>query len=211
MTTLWEQFEAMIVERFSPEDDALKQAQIDAQNNDLPPISISAIDGGVLQFLVRSINAKIIVEIGTLGGYSSIWLARALPDDGKLHTLELSEKHAKVAQQNFERAGVADKVKIHLGQASSVLESLNLQTPVDFVFIDADKTSYPIYLKWAVDNLRSGGMLVAHNAYRRGGVIQAQDADDEGLQLFLDHLVKENRLYPMILPMGDGMAVALKK
>lgn len=211
MPTLWEQFETMIVERFSPEDDALKQAQIDAQANDLPPISINAIDGGVLQFLIRSINAKTIVEIGTLGGYSGIWLARALPEDGKLHTLELSEKHAQVAQKNFERAGVADKIEIHVGQASSILDTLNLQNPVDFVFIDADKTSYPIYLKWTVENLRTGGMLVAHNAYRRGGIIQAQDADDEGLQIFLDHLSKDSRLHPMILPMGDGIAVALKK
>lgn len=210
MTDPREQFEDYIAQLFAPEDDALRQANEEAHRNGMPAISVNPQDGALLQWLMRSINARTVVEIGTLAGYSGIWMARALPPGGKLYTIEKSSNHASVAQASFERAGVADMVEIVLGAGSDVLRKLGEKGPFDMVFIDADKGGYPAYLSWAVDNLRVGGIVAAHNAYRHGRLFAPESDDDRIMKTFLESLAAHPRLHGMIIPLGDGMAVGLK-
>lgn len=205
------QFEDYIAQLFAPEDDALRQAQIEAQKNELPPISVHPQDGVLLQWLMRAIGARKVVEIGTLAGYSGIWMARALPADGKLYTVEKSGKHAAIARENFRRAGVTDRVEVHEGSASDVLNQLAVNGPFDMVFIDADKAGYGAYLAWAVDHLRPGGIVAAHNAFRGGRVLNPEDDDDKSMRAFIEVLAAHERVHGMVIPLGDGMAVGLKK
>lgn len=210
MTDPREQFEDYIAQLFAPEDDALRQANEEAHRNGMPAISVNPQDGALLQWLMRTINARAVVEIGTLAGYSGIWMARALPPGGKLYTIEKSSNHASVAQASFERAGVAHLVEIVLGAGSDVLRKLSEKGPFDMVFIDADKTGYPAYLAWAVENLRVGGIVAAHNAYRHGRLFAPESDDDRIMKTFLETLAAHPRLHGMIIPLGDGMAVGLK-
>jgi len=205
------QFEDLIGELFAQDDAILKQVHIEAEKANMPAISINPQDGALLQFLLRSINAKTIVEIGTLAGYSGIWMARALPEDGILYTIDSSTKHITVAQANFERAKLGDKIHIVQGNALEVFHKIEPKGAFDFVFIDADKPNYVNYLNWAIDNLRSGGIIAAHNAYRGGRVLTPESDDDKAMRHFLDELANNDRLQSMIIPLGDGMAVGLKK
>jgi len=193
------------------EDEALRSIQGEAERAGLPNISIEPFEGRLLQFLVMSVGAKKAVEIGTLAGYSGVWIARALPADGKLYTLEKSSKHADVARQTFARAGIASKVELLQGDAHDLLAKLSARAPFDFVFIDADKGSYSKYLAWAVDNLRSGGMVAAHNAFRGGRIVAPEDDDDRLIDSFNRALAADKRLESTILAIGDGMAVGIKK
>ena len=199
-----------VIDLFAPEDDALKWIAAEAERNGLPQISIRAHEGKLLQLLMRSVAAHRVVEIGTLAGYSGTWLARALPDGGKLFTLEKSSKHAQVARASFERAGVKDKVELLEGSALDSLQKLSAQAPFDFVFIDADKGNYTGYFQWAVDNLRPGGMVAAHNAFRGGHIIAPDSDDDRAMREFNEALAHDKRLFSTIIAMGDGMAVGLK-
>lgn len=156
-------------------------------------------------------RARRVVEIGTLAGYSGTWMARALPDDGKLYTVEKSAKHADVARRSFEHAGLEDKVEVHQGEALAILDNLSSKGPFDLVFIDADKTGYPDYLRWAVANLRSGGVVAAHNAYRSGRIFEPETDDDRGMAAFNEALAAHPELDGIIIPMGDGMAVGVKQ
>src|SRR5579862_7386752 len=133
-----------IASLFAPQDTALTGAIDDMQSGGLPAINVSATEGKLLQLLALTVGAKRILEIGTLGGYSGIHLARALPEDGKLITLEIDPHHAEVARRNFERAGVVDKIEVHVGPASETLRQLAAagEPPFDLVFIDADKGGY---------------------------------------------------------------------
>jgi caffeoyl-CoA O-methyltransferase len=196
---------------FVHEDDVLKWIQAEAQRNELPAISVQPFEGRLLQMLALSVGAKKIVEIGTLAGYSGVWLARALPADGKMYTLEKSSKHAKVARASFERAGVSDKVELLEGSAQDLFKKINDKGPFDFVFIDADKDSYPQYLDWAVENLRPGGMVAAHNALRDGRVLDPQEDTDRAMAAFNELLARDHRLESMIIAVGDGTAVGIKK
>ena len=199
-----------VIDLFAPEDEALKWITAEAERNGLPQISIRAHEGKLLQLLMHSVAAHRVVEVGTLAGYSGVWLARALPADGKLFTLEKSAKHAQVARASFERAGVKDKVELLEGSALDSLTKLNPQAPFDFVFIDADKGNYVNYLQWSVDHLRPGGMVAAHNAFRGGHIIAPDSDDDRAMQEFNDALAHEKRLFSTIIAMGDGMAVGIK-
>jgi caffeoyl-CoA O-methyltransferase len=196
---------------FANEDDALQSIQDETRRNNMPQISLAPQEGRLLQFLVRSVGARKAVEIGTLAGYSGTWLARALPEDGKLYTLEMDSKHARVARANFERAGVAGKVELIEGPALHSLEQIQTHGPFDFVFIDADKGGYPRYLEWAIQNLRHGGMVAAHNAFRGGGVINPGSDDDRGMHEFNRSIADDPRLFSTILAIGDGMAVGIKQ
>src|SRR5579862_6874974 len=154
-----------IASLFAPQDTALTGAIDDMQSGGLPAINVSATEGKLLQLLALTIGAKRILEIGTLGGYSGIHFARALPEDGKLVTLEIDAHHAEVALRNFERAGVAHKVDIRLGPAAETLGQLAADgaQPFDLVFIDADKGGYAEYLRLSLPLLREGGLLLADN------------------------------------------------
>ena len=196
---------------FAREDDVLEFIQAETVRNDMPQISLRAEEGRILQLLVMAVGARKAVEIGTLAGYSGTWIARALPADGVLYTLEMSEKHAEVAQANFARAGLSKKVEIMQGPALASLEALSVQGPFDFVFIDADKGGYPAYLEWAIENLRVGGMLAAHNALRGGAVINPQSEEDQSMDAFNRSIASHPRLEGTVLTIGDGTAIAIKR
>jgi caffeoyl-CoA O-methyltransferase len=206
-----DQLDQYVTTLFAPDDDVMQWIQSEAVRNDLPAISIRPFEGRLLQFLMKSIMAIKVVEIGTLAGYSGTWLARALPADGKLFTLEKSAKHAQVARASFERAGVTDKVVLLEGSALDNLGKLTAQGPFDFVFIDADKGGYPEYLTWTIENLRPGGMVAAHNAFRAGKILAPESDDDRAMLAFNEAIASNPRLDSYIFGVGDGMAVGLKK
>lgn len=183
---------------FAPHDDVLDAVLRSAREAGLPEIQVQPMLGKMLEVMIRSIQARSVLEIGTLGGYSSIWMARALPPDGRVITLEADPKHAEVARANFAYAGVADKVEVIEGRGLDTLPKLAAdgRGPFDFVFIDADKPSYTGYLEWALKLTHPGSMIVADNVVRNGGVIDAnsQDQTVQGVRRFLDALAAETRL-----------------
>lgn len=211
ISDLQTQLEDYTASLFAPEDDVLRWIRAETEANDLPVINIRAYDGRVLQFLMTAITARTVVEIGTLAGYSAIWMGRALPPDGKLYTIEKSSKHAQIARASFQRAGLDKKIELREGAASDWLPKLSAQGPFDFVFIDADKEGYPDYLNWAVENLRLGGIVAAHNAFRHGAVLAPKTDEDRGMHDFNKLLASDPRLESMILAVGDGMAAGIKK
>lgn len=204
---------------FVPRDKTLTDALRDSEKAELPKISVSPNEGRILYLLARITGAKRILEIGLLGGYSTIWLARALPSSGKLVSLELEEKHAKVARKNLKRAGVDSKVTIKLGPAAETMAAMIKagEPPFDFVFIDADKTGYPAYLELALKLTRSGSVIIADNVIRNGGVLvkKPADADLAAVQKFNKQLAKDPRveavLVPIIRSSIDGIAIARVK
>ncbi|MCS6774145.1 MAG: O-methyltransferase [Anaerolineae bacterium] len=155
-----------ITAAFAEEDAVLRAARARMQQSGLPPINVSPSEGKLLQVLARLIGAQRILEIGTLGGYSAIWLARALPPEGKLVTLEIDCHHAEVARENLAQAGLGHKVEVRLGRAAETLRHMHAQgePPFDLIFIDADKESYPEYFELCLPLLRRGGLLLADNA-----------------------------------------------
>lgn len=206
-----EAIDQYISQLFAPEDDALRHIQAEANRNNMPEISIQPFEGRLLQFLAQMVNARRIVEIGTLAGYSGAWLARALPSDGKLITLDVSEKHANVARGNFARAGLSDKIDLRQGDARNLLKKLSAEAPFDMVFIDADKDSYPFYLEWAIENVRQGGLIAAHNALRHGKIIAPDNDLDTAMVEYNKRIAEDSRLSSFILAVGDGMAVSIRK
>jgi predicted O-methyltransferase YrrM len=179
-------------------DPVLEKVLAESEAAGLPAIQVSPLQGRMLMLLVQAIGAHRVLEIGTLGGYSSIWLARGLPRDGTLVTLEAEPHHAEVARANIAHAGFADMVEVRLGPAADSLAALVQEgvRPFDLVFIDADKPSYPAYLEWALKLTWPGSLIVADNMVRDGKVIEA-DSDDEavrGVRQFNELLVKTDRL-----------------
>lgn len=200
-----------ITDTFVHEDDALATIRKQVPARGLPEIMIRPEEAAFLQLLVAACGAHSAVEIGTLGGYSGSWIARALPEDGKLITLEVEPKHADVAREHFELAGVADRVEIRVGDAHQVLHDLSGSGPFDFVFIDAEKEGYPDYLDWTLRNLRPGGVLAAHNAFRKGALTDTHDTDPRvvATREFLSRLAADSRVLSTIFPAGDGMAIGV--
>ena len=169
----------------------------------LPPISVSAPQGKFLMLLAQTIGARRILEVGTLAGYSAIWLAQALGPGGKLVTLEKDPLHAKVARENIARAGLGDVVEVHVGPALETLTAMTgaLTAPFDLIFIDADKPSYPLYLPLAVAMSRVGTLIVADNVVRKGAVIDAASSDPrvQGVRQFNELVAKHPRLDATLL------------
>lgn len=201
---------------FQPEDDILAEIRIRAAQEKLPNIHVGRMDGLHLEVLIRSIGARKVVEIGTLAGYSGVCIARALPNDGHLHTFELYEKNAKISAESFRRAGCAEKITIHQGPALENLKNIEHLGPFDAVFMDADKHNYPSYLAWAERNLRIGGVVLADNTFVWGLVLQstfdtdAQRKDAEGVRVF-NHTVSHSAKWrATILPTGEGLTIAVK-
>jgi predicted O-methyltransferase YrrM len=183
-----------------------------------PPISVSPLQGKLLHLLARIHGSTRILEIGTLGGYSTIWLARALPPDGRLITLELEARHADIARANLERAGVAGRVEIRLGAALETLPRLAAEKrgPFDLVFIDADKENTPGSFDWALKLTRKGSVIIVDNVVRKGEVANAATADEDvrGIRQFLERAAAEPRVQmTAIQTVGikdyDGFALAL--
>jgi predicted O-methyltransferase YrrM len=201
-----------IADLFVHHDPGLERAWEDTPRRGLPAISVKPEEGRFLQFLVRAIGTRNAVEMGTLGGYSGIWIARGLAPGGKLITLEQEPRHAKIAQEHFETAGVADRIEILVGDAHQSLESLGDKGPFDFIFIDAEKTGYQEYFDWALENARLGGVIAAHNAFRHGSVINQKENDDNtvAMRAFNRRVASEPRVISTIYPAGDGTLVAVK-
>jgi predicted O-methyltransferase YrrM len=218
MQKLWSTVDDYINETLVPGDAALENAVKKSTEAGLPQIQVSPSHGKLLHILARTIGAQRILEIGTLGGYSTIWLARALPPDGKLITLEASPKHAEVAKGNIAAAGLAEKVELRLGPALESLPKIaaEKQAPFDFIFIDADKKSMPEYFDWALKLSRKGSLIFSDNVVRSGGVADAgsTDPDIQGVRRFYELLHSEPRVCATaVQTVGskgyDGYALAL--
>ena len=182
---------------------------------DLPPAGVSPLQGKLLHLLARMCGARTVLELGTLGGYSTIWLARALPPDGRLVTLESESAYAEIARGNVARAGLGDVVEIRVGPALDSLPAL--RGPFDLVFLDADKANNPAYLEHALRLTRPGSAIVADNVVRAGAVVEAAaaDASARGVRRFLDRLSADPRVdATAIQTVGakgwDGFALALR-
>lgn len=215
---LWSKVDRYLDDLFVGDDPALDAALEASSAAGLPPIAVAPTQGKLLCLLARLQGAKRILEIGTLGGYSTIWLARALPADGRLITLEAVAKYAEVAKANIARAKLADKVNIKVGQALATLPLLAAEKagPFDLVFIDADRPNNPAYLEWALQHTRKGSLIVCDNVVRQGQVLDArsEDAGVQGMRRFNELLAAEPRVTATaIQTVGmkgyDGFAVAL--
>jgi len=175
-------------------DPALDAALQRAADAGLPPIQVSAMQGKLLHLLVRAIDARRVLEFGTLAGYSAIWMARGLADGGRLTTLEIDPAHAEVAKRNLDDAGVADRVDIIVGPAADSLPQLDGET-FDFTFVDADKVSTSAYVDWAVGHTRPGGLVVVDNVVRNGAVADgdSEDANVRAVRDFLARIADDSR------------------
>lgn len=185
---LWQEVDGYISDRLVPEDDALAGALQASDAAGLPAIHVSAPHGRFLYVLALAIGARSVLEIGTLGGYSTIWLARGVGPDGRVVTLEAVDRHADVARQNLERAGVADRVDVLVGAARDTLETLRGHGPFDLVFVDADKGNNPHYLQAAIDLGKPGTVVVVDNVVRNGAVADSDStrADVVGTREMFD-------------------------
>ncbi len=217
-TERWTAVDRYVTDLLVPEDGALAQAQHSAAAEGLPPISVSPAQGMLLHLLVRSLRATRVLELGTLAGYSAIWMARGLEDGGRLVTCELDPHHAQVAGRNLERAGVADRVEQRVGPASGSLDAMAAEgaAPFDLVFIDADKDGYPEYLRKVMGLVRPGSVIVADNVVRGGQVADAACEDPAviGVQRYLEAVAAEPRLTATVIQtVGskgyDGFSLAL--
>ena len=195
---LWTAVDGYITEQLVGHDTALTAAIESSAAAGLPAISVSPSQGKLLFVLAKTMGARRILELGTLGGYSAIWLARALPPDGRLITVEADARHADVARRNFARAGVTSRVDLRVGRGLDVLPQLHVERagPFDFVFIDADKVNYPHYLDWAIRLCRPGSLIVADNVVRKGAVIdgKSQDAAVQAMRRMMTALRTDPRV-----------------
>jgi predicted O-methyltransferase YrrM len=195
---LWTTVDSYIDEQLVRAEPAISDALDASVAAGLPTIAVTPAQGKLLSLLVRAMRAERVLEIGTLGGYSTIWLASGLPASGHVLTLELDPGHAAVAQQNLEHANVADRVEIRVGPAAESLRQLAADevAPFDFVFIDADKTGYPEYLRLALPLVRKGSVIVADNVVREGAVGDAAstDANVRAVRTFHDLIARDQHL-----------------
>lgn len=196
MQKQWSSVDNYLIEKLIPKDDILEQVLVNNQQAGLPAFDVAANQGQLLALFVRMTGAKRILEIGTLGGYSTIWMARELPTDGELLTLEADAHHASIARQNLQLAGVAERVKLIEGPALNSLEQLGEHPPFDLIFIDADKPSNPDYLRWALRYSRPGTLIIGDNVVRDGEVTnpQSDDARVQGVRTFIEMLGEDPRL-----------------
>jgi predicted O-methyltransferase YrrM len=215
---IFEQVDDYIRELVGIEDEALKAADNSIKESNIPPISVSANQGKFLQVLAKTCNAKKILEVGTLVGYSTIWMARALPAGGKLISIEFEPLHAKVARENISRAGLNNVVDIRVGKAIDLLPQIvtDKEGPFDMIFIDADKAPYKEYFEWALKLSHPGTLIVADNVIREGKVMDPKTKDEmvKGAQRFNAFLATVPEVTATIVQtvgskMHDGMALAV--
>jgi predicted O-methyltransferase YrrM len=214
----WTAVDAYIDETLLGPDEVLADVLRASADAGLPTIAVSPSQGKFLFILAKAIGASRILELGTLGGYSGVWLARALSRNGQLVTIEVDPRHAEVARRNFDRAGVSDLVDLRVGQALDVLPQLEAKAsaPFDLAFIDADKGHYPEYLEWAIRLCRPGALIIADNVVRDGAVIDARSEDPSvrGVRRFMDRLAADRQVTGTVIQtVGvkgyDGLAVLL--
>jgi predicted O-methyltransferase YrrM len=195
---VWTAVDEYINSLLAPSDEALDASVKASAAGGLPSIQVSPAQGKMLHVQARLVGARNILEIGTLGGYSTIWMARALPQGGKVITLEASEKHAQVASANFARAGLSDVIELRRGMALDLLPQVAAEErgPFDLIFIDANKSDMAEYFDWAVKLSRRGSVIVSDNVIRNGAVIEAdsKDADIQGVRRFNERLAADKRV-----------------
>ena len=215
---LWSAVDAYVVDKLAPPDPALEAALAENTRAGLPAHDVSPAQGKFLHLSARVVGARRVLEIGTLGAYSTIWLARALPPEGRIVTLEFDPHHAEVARRNLARAGLASQVDLRVGPALETLPRLVAESagPFDLIFIDADKPNNPAYLDWAMKLARPGAVIIADNVIRDGAVIDADSGDDRvrGVRAFFDQMAADPRLDATALQTvgskgWDGFAFAL--
>jgi predicted O-methyltransferase YrrM len=213
---LWADVDAYIAEGLVPGDEALEAALAASEVAGLPPINVAPNQGKLLMLLAQAIGAQRILEIGTLGGYSTIWLARGLAPDGRLITLEANEDYAEVARANIARAGFAKTVEVRIGRAQDMLPGLASEAPFDLIFIDADKPGTPGYFQWAVKLSRRGSLIIVDNVVREGAVLDADsgDASVQAMRRFFELAATDPRVSgTAIQTVGakghDGLAILL--
>jgi predicted O-methyltransferase YrrM len=217
---LWTAVDTYIAQNLIPSDPILEEALKANAEAGLPSIDVSPTQGKFLHLLAKIKGATRILEVGTLGGYSTIWLARALPPDGTLITLELDPKHAEVAAANIHRSGLTPLVDLRVGPALDSLAQLHAEgaAPFDLIFLDADKPNNPVYLDWAIRLSRPGTIIIGDNVIREGAILDSDDTDPRvvGARLFLEKLGSHPRLdTTAIQTVGskgyDGFALAIVK
>lgn len=191
-----------------PHDAALAQAFAAPAAHGMPEIQVSPSEGKLLGLLVRIAGARKVVEVGTLAGYSAIHIARALPDGGKLVTIEIEPRNAEIARANIAAAALENRVEVRVGAATDVLQTLAPEAPFDAVFLDADKEGYPGYAAWAARHLREGGLLIADNSYFFGQLL-ADDAGARAMRRFHEQLAAD--FDSVCAPTPDGLVVAVKR
>ncbi len=209
-----------ISDLFNPEDEALNAAELSHKQEGIPHINVSPNLGKFLYLLAKLINAKKILELGTLAGYSTIWLAKALPENGRVISLEVDPHHADIARKNISRAGLSNKIEIRVGKAIELLPAMVSENagPFDMIFIDADKPPYTEYFEWSLKLSRPGTLIIADNVIRDGKVLNPDQEDPmvQGAQRFNKSLAANSRVDATILQtIGvkeyDGMAIAIVK
>ena len=207
---LSERCNAYVNELFVREDDTLGYVRQQTAARGIPQINLEPNEAKLLQLLVRLCGARRVIEVGALAGYSGICIARALPADGQLITIEVSSLHADVARAHFVYAGLADKVTVMQGAGLQVLPKLAADGPYDLMFIDADKGNYHNYLEWAAANLRLGGAVIADNAFWGGQIFNPQTEDDQAMVEFNSSLAEHPQFDSTIIEVGDGIALGVK-
>jgi predicted O-methyltransferase YrrM len=212
----WSAIDGYIADNLVPGDEALDAALQASEAAGLPAINVAPNQGKLLMLLARAIGARRILEIGTLGGYSTIWLARGLSPDGRLITLEANPDYAGVARANIARAGLAEVVEVRTGRAQDTLPGLAAEAPFDLIFIDADKPGTPGYFQWAVKLSRRGTLIIVDNVVREGAVLEAdsEDASVQAMRRFFELAATDPRVAgTAIQTVGakghDGLAVLL--
>jgi predicted O-methyltransferase YrrM len=215
---VWQQVDDYFGGALLPNDSDLDRALKANREAGLPEIDVTPLQGRFLEVMVRATRARRILEIGTLGGYSTIWLARALPESGVVVTLELESKHAEVARANLAAAGLMKHMDLRVGPAAETLAALvtGSTEPFDFIFIDADKAGYPEYLQWSLKLSRPGTLIIADNVVRDGKVVDPENPDSniQGVRRFTDLLASEPRVSATVLQTVagkgyDGFALAV--
>ena len=202
---------------FANEDSALKQAVLSIVDNNLRAINVGPDEGKILQILIKLHGSKKVVEVGTLVGYSTIWMARGLQEGGKVYSLEREEKTAAVARKNISNSDVADKIEVIVGDAHEQLKNIEKHGPFDAIFIDAEKSGYCKYLDWAEKNLRKGGLIIGDNTFLFGQVYEEENIEEKYrkdvpvMQEFNKRLADSNKYDGIIIPTTEGMTIAIKK
>ena len=202
---------AYLAERTTPEDDFLRDLRASAVREGIPAISIGPAQGAFLQILLRLRGAREVIEVGTLAGYSALWMARALPHGGHLRTIEYADKHADFAERWIARSDVADRVTVHRGKGADVLRTF-ADASADAAFLDADKGNYPVYLEESLRILRPGGLVLVDNAFAFGELFAETPSDREtqAVRDFNEIMARERRVQGVIVPLGDGLWVGVK-
>ncbi len=191
------------------EDDFLRELKNQARRHGIPPIWIAPEQGSFMQLLLKISRAREVIEVGTLAGYSAVWMARGLPIGGRLRTVEASAAHADFAEQWISRSDVKDRISVFRGKGEKILPQFKTNS-ADAAFIDADKEQYPLYFREALRIVRPGGIIMADNAFGFGRLFDAKDPGASAMRTFNEIIAKEKSLQSIIVPVGDGLWVGLK-